>query len=85
MGRFSRKRGDALYMCYVETDDIADVIQRLDSRKHPWISRSGSSKERDGLWIPPNVLNGVLIGVSRTSHAWQWSGHPEWVQPLAAE
>lgn len=83
MGRFSRKRGDALYMCYVETDNIADIIQRLDSRKHPWISRSGTSQERDGLWIPPSVLNGLLLGVSRTSHAWIWSGHPEKVQPLA--
>lgn len=85
MGRFSRKRGDALYMCYIETDDIADIIQRLDSRKLPWTPRSSTSQERDGLWIPPSVLNGVLMGVSRTSHAWQWSGHPERVQPLVDE
>lgn len=85
MGRFSRKRGDALYMCYVQTDNLADVIHRLDSRNLPWTGRSAPAPERDGLWIPPSVLNGVLMGVSRTSHAWLWSGHPERVQPLAVE
>ncbi len=48
-----------------------------------WTRRTQTPQERDGLWIHPSALNGVLMGVSRHSLAWQWSGRPERVQPLA--
>ncbi|NYT45437.1 VOC family protein [Alcaligenaceae bacterium] len=82
MGRFSAKQGDGLYMCYVQTNDLADVISRLDTHKCRWTRRTDTPVEQDGLWIHPSALNGVLIGVSRTSLAWGWSGKPERVQPL---
>ena len=83
MGRFSAKRGDAFYMCYVQTDNLADVIQRLETHGHKWTRRTNTPQEQDGLWIHPSALNGVLMGVSRSSLAWGWSGRPELVQPLA--
>ena len=83
MGRFSAKRGDALYMCYVQTDDLAEVIARLEARGQRYTRRTQTPTERDGLWIHPSALNGVLMGVSRHSLAWQWSGRPERVQTLA--
>lgn len=82
MGRFSAKRGDALYMCYVQTDDLADVIARLEKHGQRYTRRTQTPTERDGLWIHPNALNGVLMGVSRHSLAWQWSGRPDRVQVL---
>jgi catechol 2,3-dioxygenase-like lactoylglutathione lyase family enzyme len=86
MGRFSGKRGDALYMCYIETDDLPDVIRRLEARKEKWTRRTDTGKpEQDGLWIHPSALNGVLLGVSRTSLAWGWSGSPEKVQEISGE
>lgn len=84
MGRFSAKRGDALYMCYVQTDDLADVIARLEKHGQQYIRRTQTPVERDGLWIHPKALNGVLLGVSRHSLAWQWSGRPDRVQALEA-
>jgi hypothetical protein len=33
--------------------------------------------ERDGLWIHPSALSGLLLGISRTTVAWEWSGQPE--------
>lgn len=84
MGRFAQKRGDALYMCYVETDDFPELVRRLDARGAKWTPRQPDRKdERDGLWIHPSALNGLLLGVSRTSYAWTWSGRPELVQPAA--
>jgi len=84
MGRFARKRGDALYMCYVEVDDLPGLIRRLDARGGRWTPRQPNPKdERDGLWIHPSVLNGLLLGVSRLSYAWTWSGRPELVEPAA--
>lgn len=82
MGRFSAKRGDDLYMCYVQTDDLQAVIDRLDQRGCRWTRRTQTPQERDGLWIHPSALNGVLMGVSRHSLAWQWSGRPDRVQAL---
>lgn len=82
MGRFSAKRGDALYMCYVQTDDLQDVIDRLERQGNRWTRRTQTPQERDGLWIHPSALNGVLMGVSRHSLAWQWSGRPDRVQAL---
>jgi hypothetical protein len=29
------------------------------------------------LFIHPSAFLGVLVGVSRTDHAWLWSGDPE--------
>jgi hypothetical protein len=29
------------------------------------------------LFIHPSAFLGVLIGVSRTEHAWTWSGDPD--------
>ena len=80
MGRFSAKRGDALYMCYVQTDDVADIVARLDRHGQRYTRRTQTPVERDGLWIHPSALNGVLMGVSRQSLAWQWSGRPDRVQ-----
>lgn len=82
MGRFVKKRGDALYMCYIETNDLAEIISRLEAHGHPWTRRTTTPVEEDGLWIHPKVLNGVLMGVSRRTLAWGWSGKPGWVQPL---
>lgn len=82
MGRFTAKHGDALYMCYLETDDLADIIARLDKHGCGYTRRTTTPVERDGLWIHPPALNGVLMGVSRSSLAWGWTGKPERVQPL---
>lgn len=82
MGRFTAKHGDAFYMCYIQTDDLADIIDRLTRHDCRWTRRTTTEVERDGLWIHPSAINGVLMGVSRTSLAWGWSGKPELVQPL---
>lgn len=83
MGRFVKKRGDALYMCYVETNDLAQIIARLEQRGQKWTRRTDTPVEQDGLWIHPAALNGVLMGVSRRTLAWGWSGRPDRVEPIA--
>ncbi|KAA0911248.1 VOC family protein [Pusillimonas sp. ANT_WB101] len=82
MGRFVKKRGDALYMCYIETNNLADIIARLEDRGQKYTRRTTTPVEQDGLWVHPAALNGVLLGVSRTTLAWGWSGKPELILPL---
>lgn len=85
MGRFVAKRGDSLYMCYVETDDVVAVIERLERKGARWTPRGTDPRvEREGLWVHPSALHGLLLGVSRTTLAWEWSGRPGLVTPLSA-
>lgn len=83
MGRWVVRRGDSLYMAYVETHDLAGLIERLDGAGARWTPRGPSREsERDGLWVHPSALHGLLLGVSRTTLAWEWSGRPALVRRL---
>ena len=76
MGRFASKRGQSIYMCYVETDDVAGVIERCERRGARY-ARRPDEHNPEGLFIHPSALHGTLLGVSRTNLAWLWSGRPE--------
>lgn len=78
MGRWAARRGDSLYMCYAETEDVGAIVRRLTRRGARFTPRGGDPlAERDGLWIHPSALGGLLLGISRTTVAWEWSGRPE--------
>src|ERR1700683_2631771 len=77
MGRFHRKRGYALHMFFVETDDVDALAQRLEARESKFAARPRDKAGMPELFIHPSAFNGVLVGVSRTEHAWTWSGDPE--------
>ncbi|OGL07369.1 MAG: hypothetical protein A3I17_05845 [Candidatus Rokubacteria bacterium RIFCSPLOWO2_02_FULL_72_37] len=82
MGRWVARRGDSLYMCYLECDDVPALVARLAARGARFTPRGADpARERDGLWIHPGALHGLLLGVSRPTLAWQWSGRPELVAP----
>ncbi len=74
MGRFHRRRGDSLYMFYVETDNVEAIAERLRARSGRFTPRREGL--HDGMWIHPTAFCGVLVGVSRTNVAWRWSGDP---------
>jgi hypothetical protein len=71
-------------MGFAEASDLMDIegriapggvtIDRPDGR--------GADQSPDQIWIHPPSLGGVMLGVSRPSMAWMWSGHPERVAPL---
>lgn len=80
MGRWAAKRGDSLYMCYAETEDVGAIVRRLGRHQARFTPRGGDpAVERDGLWIHPSALGGLLLGISRTTVAWEWSGRPQLV------
>jgi hypothetical protein len=76
MGRFFRKRGPSIYMCYCECPDIPALLERLRSRGDRFTA-ARDDPNPPNLWIHPTVLTGVLLGVSAPQHAWTWSGRPE--------
>lgn len=75
MGRFYRKRGQSIYMCYAEAPDIAPIRQRLESRNARYTPQP--EEPEGGLFVHPTALCGMLMGISRTNLAWRWSGRPE--------
>jgi hypothetical protein len=80
MGRFFLRQGPCLYMLYAEARDgeaaRARVLEHAaDAYTGP---RSGAP---DNFWVHPRALAGLLLGVSRESFAWTWSGRPDRVKP----
>ena len=76
MGRFAAKRGQSIYMCFVETDDVTAVSERLQQHGARWTFDNGDPSTQS-LYIHPLSLHGMLMGVSQTNVAWRWSGRPE--------
>ncbi len=76
MGRFHARRGQSIYMGYVETDDVAAVQSALEAQGARYTGRTNDPNP-EGLFIHPTALHGMLLGVSRTNLAWTWSGRPE--------
>ena len=76
MGRFHARRGQSIYMGYVETDDVAAVRSALEARGARYAGRT-DDPDPEGLFIHPTALHGMLMGVSRANLAWTWSGRPE--------
>jgi hypothetical protein len=76
MGRFFDRFGPTMYMCYGETDDVSAIRARAkELAPNDW---TGDDEEKpDGMFIHPSALGGVMLGISRTTHAWTWSGYPD--------
>ena len=83
MGRYFARRGPSLYMGYAESHDTAGLRARLlEYAPHDWTGpRAGIAP--DNLFVHPAALSGLLLGVSRRSFAWTWSGSPGRVEPRA--
>jgi hypothetical protein len=82
MGRFAKKHGDSLYMCYVEVHDWSAVRGRLLEANARYTPRgSDPAIDPDGGWVHPKELHGLLLGISRTGLAWDWSGRKDLVPP----
>ncbi len=80
MGRYLTKRGPCLYMCFAEAPDLAVLRARLEEHAPGDWTGSTHAAVPDTLFIHPKALAGLMMGVSRTSVGWTWSGRPERVQ-----
>lgn len=76
MDRFWRKRCDGLYMCYIELDDVKAMEARLEALNLRYAPGEGRP-DGTNIFIHPQTLFGMLMGVSKTKYGWAWSGHPE--------
>jgi hypothetical protein len=86
MGRFFGRIGPCLYMSFAETSRLAEIEARVrEAGLGQTIDRPEGRAEdlpADQVWLHPPTLGGVMLGLSRPSMAWSWSGSPERVEPL---
>lgn len=81
MGRLFGKAGPCLYMCYAETDRPAEVRERALAHAADHWTGPRDGDRPDNQFLHPRALGGVMLGVSRTTWAWSWSGAPERIAP----
>ncbi|MFU8816939.1 MAG: hypothetical protein ACNA7W_16450 [Pseudomonadales bacterium] len=81
MHRFYERTGGGLYMCFAESGELAEIERRVleAGAAHTAVPAEG---KRDALgahtlFLHPKTLGGMMLGLSRRSYAWTWSGHPE--------
>ena len=84
MGRFFARFGESFYMAFAESHALAAIERR--AREHaagitPVPPSEGRAGGADTLFLHPSPLGGMMLGLSRPTQAWQWSGHPERVEP----
>ncbi|MEY2475567.1 MAG: hypothetical protein QOG87_882 [Actinomycetota bacterium] len=78
MGRYYAKHGESLYMCFAETGELPAITDTLRDRDAPHTAVGDHT-----TFIHPQALGGAMVGLSRRTYAWTWSGHPERVEPVA--
>ncbi len=84
MGRYHAKEGTGFYMAFAEAPDMG-AIERAAGGVGITIDRPAERSPElnsDQLWLHPQSLGGMMLGVSRPTMAWQWSGHPERVNRI---
>jgi hypothetical protein len=87
IGRYYRREGASFYMAFAESAKMVE-IERAARNAGAGITvdrpegRDGAITA-DQLWLHPPSLGGMMLGVSRPTMAWRWSGHPERVEAIA--
>jgi len=86
MGRYYAREGASFYMAFAESARMAHV-ERSARHADAGITVDRPAKRSpdftaDQMWLHPPSLGGVMLGISRPSMAWRWSGHPERVTSL---
>lgn len=86
MERYFRKFGQSLYMAFAETRDINLIGERAAAAGAGFtVDRPAdrpSHLPADQIWLHPKALGGMMLGLSRPSMAWSWSGRPERVEAV---
>jgi len=87
MGRFYARERASFYMAFAESARMVEIERRARQEKAGLtVDRPegrAAEKSADQLWLHPPALGGMMLGISRPTMAWRWSGHPERVEALS--
>jgi hypothetical protein len=86
MGRYYAREGASFYMAFAESAAIGDIERMAQASKAGFTvdrpETRAATLNPDQLWLHPPTLGGMMLGISRPTMAWRWSGHPERVEVL---
>ncbi len=85
MGRYFSKHGEELYMGYGESAKVLEIEQRVkELGLGHTVTPPDKADDRpsDTLFLHPATMGGMMLGISRPTMGWQWSGHPERVEAI---
>jgi hypothetical protein len=71
-------------MAFAESHALGAIEARARERgvgHTPEPPPEGREGGADTVFLHPDALGGMMLGLSRPTQAWQWSGHPERVEP----
>jgi hypothetical protein len=87
MGRYYVREGASFYMGFAESAAILDIERMAHASKAGiTVDRPATRAESlpaDQLWLHPSAIGGMMLGISRPTMAWRWSGHPERVAAIS--
>jgi hypothetical protein len=84
LGRFYDREGCSFYMAFAESAQMP-AIEAAASGAGITLDRPAErdpALTSDQLWLHPPTLGGMMLGVSRPTMAWFWSGRPEHVESI---
>jgi hypothetical protein len=81
LGRYYGREGTAFYMAFAESGRMVEIERTANAAGaantvHRPAGRS-EGRMADTLFLHPPTLGGVMLGISRPTVAWTWSGQPE--------
>ncbi len=88
MGRYYARERASFYMAFAESGRMLEIERgaRADGAGIT-VDRPPERADAitaDQLWLHPPAMGGMMLGVSRPTMAWLWSGAPERVEKLPA-
>jgi len=86
MGRYYAREGASFYMVFAESGAVTKIERAArEAGAGMTVDRPvdrAATLSADQLWLHPPALGGMMLGISRPTMAWRWSGHPERVEAL---
>ncbi|MFQ5698069.1 MAG: VOC family protein [Myxococcota bacterium] len=77
MGRFFGRHGECLYMAFAESGDLDTIVDLARERGLPFTAVPAQGDPPTTVFLHPQALGGMMLGLSWPGSAWTWSGHPE--------
>ncbi len=87
LGRFYARTGPSYYMAFAECGQLEAVAERALERGDGFTPVPSPDAKDNGaaetIFLHPPALGGMMLGLSRPTLAWRWSGAPERVEAMS--